>query len=71
MAVDDRGEYLPTEGDRVQKTGGDYSFEGVVVSAFAKRSGAMRYVVEDDRGLLFIFNRQSLRSIEDRGEATE
>jgi hypothetical protein len=43
-------------GDRVKKVSGDYTFEGVVVAAFAKKSGAVRYVVEDDRGLLFIFN---------------
>lgn len=43
-------------GDDVIKAGGDYRFEGVVVATFAKRSGAVRYVVEDDRGLLFIFN---------------
>ena len=43
-------------GDRVSKTGGDYTFEGVVVSRFTKRSGAVRIVVEDDRGLLMIMN---------------
>lgn len=49
-------------GDRVEKVGGDYSFEGEVVSVFKKRSSeAIRLVVEDDRGLLFIFNESSLR----------
>lgn len=48
-------------GDRVEKVGGDYSFEGVVVSEVKKRSGAIRYVVEDDRGLLFIFNSSQIR----------
>jgi hypothetical protein len=44
-------------GDTVSKIGGDYTFEGVVVAAFTKRNGKyVRYVVEDDRGLLFIFN---------------
>jgi hypothetical protein len=47
-------------GDKVQKVGGDYSFAGVVVAAFVKLSGAMRYVVEDDRGLLFIFAEKNL-----------
>lgn len=47
-------------GDRVVKTGGDYSYSGVVVSAFQKVSGAQRYVVEDARGLLFIFNESQL-----------
>lgn len=48
-------------GDEVEKIGGDYTFIGVVVAAFLKRGGAPRYVVEDDRGLLFIFNGLSLR----------
>ena len=46
--------------DLVVKEGGDYSFEGCVVGVITKRSGAVRYVVEDDRGLLFIFNRKQL-----------
>lgn len=44
----------------VTKTGGDYHFEGVVVARFPKLSGAIRVVVEDDRGLLFIFNESML-----------
>jgi len=47
-------------GDKVQKVGGDYSFVGVVVSAFCKRSGQVRYVVEDDRGVLHIFSEKNL-----------
>lgn len=47
-------------GDRVCKTKGDYVFEGVVVARFEKRSGFLRYVVEDDRGLLFIFSQGQL-----------
>ncbi len=47
--------------DRVEKVGGDYQYEGVVVAVFTKRSGKVRLVVEDDRGLLFIFNEQGLR----------
>lgn len=42
-------------GDNVSKIGGDYRFDGIVVSAFVKRSGERRYVVEDDRGVLFIY----------------
>jgi hypothetical protein len=42
-------------GDPVSKVGGDYRFDGVVVAAFPKRSGAIRYVVEDDRGVLHIY----------------
>lgn len=48
-------------GDKVAKTGGDYSFEGTVVAAFAKLGGEVRYVVEDGRGLLFIFSRRNLQ----------
>lgn len=49
-----------TTGDFVQKIGGDYSFGGEVVSVFTKKSGVIRYVVEDERGLLFIFNESQL-----------
>jgi len=49
-------------GDRVEKTSGDYTYEGTVVSVFKKLSGKIRLVVEDNRGLLFIFNEKSLTS---------
>lgn len=54
----DRG---PTEplfkvGDTVVKNSGDYRFLGIVVSVFTKLSGVVRYVVENDDGVLFIFN---------------
>ena len=48
-------------GDGVEKTGGDYRFEGTVVAAFRKKSGVVRYVVEDSRGLLFIFSEKDLK----------
>lgn len=47
-------------GTRVAKRGGDYTFEGVVVCTFTKLSGALRYVVEDDRGCVHIFNEGQL-----------
>lgn len=47
-------------GDRVKKTGGDYRFDGQIVAKFRKRSGAIRFVVEDDRGLLFIFSSNNI-----------
>lgn len=47
-------------GDFVEKQSGDYSFAGKVVSIFKKLSGQTRIVVEDDRGLLFIFNESQL-----------
>lgn len=51
-------------GDRIRKSGGDYTFEGEVVSIFRKRSGAVRIVAEDDRGLCFIFNEAQLTKVE-------
>ena len=47
-------------GVKVSKTGGDYAFDGEVRAAFHKRSGKDRYVVEDDRGCLHIFNAKQL-----------
>jgi len=47
-------------GDRVKKVGGDYTFVGIVVAAFCKQSGAIRYVVEDDRGVLHIYSDKNL-----------
>lgn len=47
--------------DLVSKVGSDYHFDGMVVSVFHKVSGAMRYVVEDDRGMLLIFRREQLQ----------
>jgi len=49
-------------GTPVEKIGGDYQFSGVVVSVFKKLSGLIRYVVEDERGLLFIFNENNLKN---------
>jgi hypothetical protein len=51
-------------GDIVTKTGGDYSYTGHVVGRVVKRSGQVRWVVEDDRGLLFIFNTSQLALVE-------
>lgn len=48
------------EGDRVSKVTGDYKFDGVVLAKFYKLSGLMRYVVEDDRGCVHIFNESQL-----------
>lgn len=47
-------------GNEVKKIGGDYSFEGIVVSVFSKLSGSIRYVVEDDRGVLHIYSDKNL-----------
>lgn len=51
-------------GDHVKKIKGDYYYEGTIVSVFRKLSGKTRIVVEDDRGLLFIFNEGNLESNE-------
>lgn len=45
-------------GDLVQRNGGDYRFDGVVVAIFRKSTHVVRCVVEDDRGLLHIFWRE-------------
>lgn len=47
--------------DRVEKIGGDYYFQGVVVAVFQKLTGQVRYVVEDDRGVLHIYSDKNLR----------
>lgn len=48
-------------GDLVEKVGGDYTFVGTVVSVFPKLSGAIRLVVEDDRGVLHVYSEKILR----------
>jgi hypothetical protein len=48
-------------GEQVKKApGGDYQYEGTIVGVIRKLSGAIRYVVEDSRGLLFIMNEKQL-----------
>jgi hypothetical protein len=49
------------EGERVVKRTGDYLFFGVVVAVFRNRSGSPRYVVENDAGILHIFNHNQLK----------
>lgn len=48
-------------GDKVEKIGGDYTFAGVIVADFIKLSGARRFVVEDDRGVLHVYSEKNLR----------
>lgn len=43
-------------GRLVEKSGGDYAFSGIVRAVIVKGSGAVRFAVEDDRGLLLIMN---------------
>ena len=40
----------------MQRVEYDYEFDGDIRGVVTKRSGAIRYVVEDDRGLLLIMN---------------
>jgi hypothetical protein len=47
-------------GDKIKKTGGDYTFEGVIVSKFQKLSGVTRVVAENREGLCHIFNENQL-----------
>lgn len=49
------------QGDRVEKVVGDYTFVGVVVAKFTKLSGAVRFVVEDDRGVLHVYSEKNLK----------
>lgn len=52
-------------GAKVEKVGGDYTFIGVVVSRFRKLAGHIRYVVEDDRGVLHVYSGKNLRAAKD------
>lgn len=51
-------------GDAVIKTKGDYIFAGIVVAKFTKLSSAVRYVVENQDGILHIFSDASLEKWE-------
>lgn len=51
-------------GDSVMRVNSDYEFVGTVVSVFQKTSGLTRYVVEDDRGVLFIWRRDNMEKID-------
>jgi hypothetical protein len=56
-------------GDYVRKVGGDYAFSGWVVAKFPKKSGAVRYVVENPAGILHIYSEKNLADwrMEDSG----
>jgi len=49
------------EGNKVSKVGGDYTFNGTVISVFWKNSGKCRYAVEDDRGVIHIYSAANLK----------
>jgi len=50
-------------GDKVERVNSDYRFVGTVVSVFEKTTGQTRYVVEDDRGVLFIWRRNNMEKV--------
>lgn len=56
-------------GDRVEKIAGDYTFEGKVVAVFPKLSGVVRYVVENQAGILMIYNFKQLKLTEPDSDA--
>lgn len=47
-------------GKFVVKDSGDYLFAGEIRSVFTKKSGAVRYVVEDVRGVCMIMNARQI-----------
>jgi hypothetical protein len=47
-------------GDHVVKRGGDYMFKGEVRAVWRKRHGLLRYNIENDDGLVHIFNESQL-----------
>jgi len=51
-------------GTHFEKQGGDYRFTGVIVAAFTKLNGTVRYVGENSVGLLFIFNESAIVPID-------
>ena len=53
-------------GDHVLKVGEDSKFEGAVVAVFTKRNGkTVRYVVENDDGVLHIASAKQLKWLAD------
>jgi hypothetical protein len=61
VIVDPRERVVFSVGDKVIKDKGDYRFHGTVVATFRKLSGAVRYIVEDNRGLLLIYSAANIR----------
>ena len=59
-------------GQRVVKQGEDSRFEGEVVSCFLKRNlRTLRYVVENDDGVLHIASERQLSLAEGKGRSPE
>jgi hypothetical protein len=57
------------KGDAVERVGDDYTFNGTVVDVFNKFvtgsgfTGPLRYVVQDDRGILMIMSRKDFEKM--------
>lgn len=51
-------------GDVVEFVGKDSYYKGEVVALFSKKNGAVRCIVEDDRGLLLIKNPKDAKPCE-------
>jgi hypothetical protein len=52
-----------TRGDEVIKSGGDYTYRGrIAFHGYKLESNVLRYVVQDQRGLLMIMNELQLRT---------
>lgn len=47
-------------GDQVIKVTGDYKFSGEIVAVIKKKSGLVRFVVENDDSILHIFSRKNI-----------
>jgi len=58
-------------GDYVIKDSGDYTFEGWIVAVFHKRSGMVRYVVENPAGILHIYSEKNLKRYEAKTKAIQ
>lgn len=50
---------------KVRRINSDYHFIGTIVSQFTKIAGQERFVVEDDRGTLFIMSRKNFEVLAD------
>lgn len=55
-------------GDAVRRVNSDYRYDGHIVAKVVKLNGTVRYVVEDDRGTLFIMKDTQLEKKE-KGDA--
>ena len=48
-------------GDRVEKFGIDYKYEGIIISIFYRLNGKLSLVAEDDWGILHIFSEEDIK----------